>query len=474
MANTSFNDSVFIPGPSFHVDLPPLDARHMFHFSRRLLFFRCSSSDQRDAQLAAFKAGIKALLLRCPVLGGDVTPLPADKATEVTQDWRTIVPGRGIELVVKDLRGEIPAFEELEAAHFPPHHLPWSLLMPIPQDLSNDQPHAACKLQFSAIEGGTILTFAMSHCVSDGTGTDAWMRILIEEVRLAQEDRSERTAAATVGLDRSVLCNMTSNLAFKIEEHPAYRFKAPPPPPAADAPASEPAPANLWAAASDIPVLLRISAAGLAQLKADATTPDAPPISTHDALCALMWRTVLLIRSRRSPEPVPPSTTSNLFMPSNARPHLPALPSPYIGNAVYQLIAGLPLGALLAPDSGLQAAALELRRAITAVTPARVASYMAFIRDPAASRFIDYQFMNGSIWTTSLAMGTCLGSGDAMYGSDWGKAFGPVVRFRLIGEPGNVVMPRLADGTAELILGVRPEEVEVLKGVEGFGKYLAR
>ncbi|KAJ7903358.1 hypothetical protein B0H14DRAFT_2664639 [Mycena olivaceomarginata] len=420
----------------------------MFHFTRRLLIFRCASSAQRDAQLAAFKTGIQALLLRCPILGGDVTPLPPDVAMADKQDWRTIVPGRGVELVVRDLRGKMPPFQELEAANFPPLQLPWDLLMPIPRDLSNDHPHAACKMQFSAIEGGTVLTFATSHCVTDGAGTDQWMRILSDGMRLAQDDSIERSAAEIVGLDRSVLSNMTSNLEFDIEDHPAYRFKRPPPPP--DAPASEPAPTNVFGATtSEVPVLLRLSPTGLAQLKVDATIPSAPPISTHDALCALMWRTVLLIRSRRSSAPsLPLSATSNLFMPSDARRHLPALPSSYVGNATYQIIAPLNLGTLLSP-SGLPRAAGSVRRAVKA-----------------------YQFMNGTTNTTGFAMGTFLGSGEAMYGGDWGEAFGPLVRFRVIGEPGNTVLPRRPDGSIEAIVAVRPEEVEVLTGVEGFGKYL--
>ncbi|KAJ6584898.1 hypothetical protein B0H19DRAFT_1107066 [Mycena capillaripes] len=451
MAGSSFNDAVVIPGPSFHVDLPALDARHMFHFSRRLLIFRCASSVQRDAQLAALKAGIRGLLLRCPVLGGIITRLPSDVATADKQDWRTIVPGKGLELVVKDLRADIPAFKDLEAEKFPPQHFPWGLLMPFAQDLDPDSPHAACKLQFSAIEGGTILTFAMSHCVSDGTGTDEWMRVLIEETRLAQENATapnERPNGAVVGLDRSVLCNMTSDLEFSIDQHPAYMFKNALP---------STGPSTYGFTSAQIPFLLRISAAGLAQLKADATTPG-ERISTHDALCAL-------IAER------PPSTTTNLFMPSNARRHLPSLPSPYIGNAVYQIIAALDLGTLLSP-SGLQRAASEVRRAISCVTPELVASYMAFIKDPVASRFIDYQFMNGTAGTTALAMGTCLGSGDAMYGSDWGAAFGPLVRFRLVGEPNNMVMPKLPDGSAEVMVGCTAEEVEVVKGIECFGKYL--
>ncbi|KAJ6507980.1 hypothetical protein C8R47DRAFT_64406 [Mycena vitilis] len=467
MANSSDfpNDTVLIPGPSFHVDLPPIDARHMFHFSRRLLIFRCTSPARRDAQLAAFKTGLRALLVRCPVLGGVIAPLPADVATDAKKNWRTILPGDGLELAVKDLRAAVPSFEALEEENFPPRHFTWNLFMPIRQDLSNDRPHAACKMQFSTIEGGTVLTIAMSHVVSDGTGADEWLRILIEEIRLANEHAAE-PRGPIVGLDRSVLCNMESSLEFQIEQHPAYMFKPPP--------SETPAPTHfLEAAVAKIPVLLRLSAAGLEQLKADATIPG-ERISTHDALCALMWRTALLVRSRRSSsaQSVPDSATSNLFMPSSARRHIKNLPSPYVGNAVYQIIAALELGTLLSP-SGLQRAAGEIRRAITNVTPALVESYMAFIRDPIASRLIDYTFMNGTTETTGFAMGTSMASGDVTYGSDWGEAFGPLVRFRMIGEPFNVVMPKRPDGSVEVVFAALPDEVDLVKGVDGFGKYLA-
>ncbi|KAK7033256.1 hypothetical protein R3P38DRAFT_2921634 [Favolaschia claudopus] len=467
------DEALFIPGPSFHVELPPIDARHLCYFSRRLLFFRCTSDAQRDIQLAAFKTGMKALLQRCPVLGGIIAPLPPGEATEDKKDWRTILPGKGIELVVRDLRGKMPTLSELEAHHFPPSQLPWNLLMPVPKDLTNDHPHDACKIQFSAIEGGTILTLAMSHTVSDGTGTDIWTQILMEETRRAsiQPPQTEivgpPAAAEIVGTDRSVLCNMESDKEFKIDEHPAYMFKS------AEAAPLAPGRSIFGASSLQIPAFIRISAAGLAQLKSDATTPGAPPISTHDALVALMWRTIILIRMRRAPpgEALPPTTTTNLFMPSSARRHLPELPTNYVGNAVYQVVAALDLGTLLSP-AGLQRAASEVRRAVTFITPALVKSYLAFIRDPVASKDIDYQFMNGTASTTGFAMGTNLGSGH-VYGGDWGEAFGPLVCFRLVGEATNFVLPRRPDGIVEVMFAVTQEEEAVLKGEEGFGKYLA-
>ena len=474
MAHSSlFDNTVLIPGPSFHVDLAALDARHPVHYSRRLLIFHCANSAQRDAQLAALKTGLQALVLHCPILGGIVVPLLPDEASSGLQDWRTIVPDRGIELVVRDMRTALASFEELEAAEFSPSNLPYDLLVPVPEDIGNDRPFAACKMQFSAIEGGTILTWAMSHSVADGQGNDELMRVLSEKTRLAQEhprhgvaDEARSMVVTTgPGLDRSVMRNKTGEMPFNIAHHPAYMLNTTPP---ETAHILEQAPTQSFEATSpEIPVLLRISAAGLAQLKTDATTPTAPPISTHDALSALIWRTVLLIRTRRSASArdAHSSTITSIFMPSDARRHLD-LPPTYVGNAVYQLIAKLELGTLLSP-SGLQHAASALRHAITSITPALVSSYMTMLKE----KWVDWQFMNGTLSTTGVAMGTAWTSG-SMYTDNWGEAFGPLVRYRHPAEGGNFVLPKLPDGAAEVTVSIMPEELELLRGAEGFGKYL--
>lgn len=462
--SSSIDDTVLIPGPSFHVDLSSLDARHPIHYSRRLYIFRCASSMQRDEQLAALKTGLQALVLRCPILGGKIVPLPPDEARDGKEDWRTIIPGEGIELIVKDLRTAVASFEKLEATDFPPHQFPYDLLVPVPKDLSSDHPFAACKVQFSAINGGTILTWSMSHSVADGVGNNELVRVMCEYMRMASErssknltnDRHSLAAKTVIGEDRSVMRNMTSKIVFKIEDHPAYTWKA----------SSLLSTHPFQATSPEIPVLLHISPTSLAHLKADATLPGAPPISTHDAMCALMWRTELLIRSRRSPlaKDLPKSIVGSIFMPSDARRHL-NLAQSYVGNAVYQLTADLDLETLFSP-SGLQHAASALRRAITAVNPALVSSLVATTNE----KWIDWQFMN-SYSTTGVAMGTDWTSG-SLYKDDWGKAFGRVARYRYPGEAFCAIMPKLPDGGAEVMVSVMPKEVEFLKGAEGFGKYI--
>jgi hypothetical protein len=463
MTDSSFsNENLLIPGPSFHVDLAALDARHPLHYSGRLLIFHCTSSALRDAQLAAFKAGLQALVSRYPILGGTVDSLPSEISSDGKQDWRTIVPGSrpGIELIVRDLRMAMPSFEEFEAYHFTPLKLPDDLLVPIPGDLTNDCPFAACKMQFSAIEGATIITFSMSHSVADGVGNNEIMRILAEETRRAQEHPSDSIAVTGMGLDRSALRNIASKIPFNIEDHPAYTLKL------TSAPLEKAPPHPFEATSPEIPVLLRISAAKLAQLKADATLEGAEPISTHDALAALIWRTVLLIRRRRSPsaQEIPPSTLGSIFFPSDARRHL-HLPQSYVGNAVYQIHAQLPLSTLFSP-SGLQHAANAVRAAIKAVNSEKVTSLMAETN----KRWVDWEFLN-SYSTTGVGMGTDWTSG-SLYGDEWGEAFGDLVRYRYPDGAGNCILPKLPNGGAEVVIRLLPGEVGVLKSGEGFGKYI--
>jgi hypothetical protein len=455
--NDGFSDDVvLITGPSFHIDLTALDACHPVHYSRRLMIFRCASSAQRDAQLSAIKTGLKGLVSRCPILGGVVAP-PPDGSDHGRPDWRTILPGEGLELVVRDLRSKIVSFEALEAVNFDASQLPYELLVPVPRGIGNDQPFAACKVQFSAINGGTILTFAMSHSVGDGSGTNYLTQILSEETRLAQENQSLiGTEAALLDDDRSHLCNIKGEIAFNIEDHPGYVWEV-----------KEPSgiQALFDSTSPEVPVSIHISAANLAKLKADATLPNAPPISTHDAIVALIWCSVLLIRSRRclSPPDELDSVLGSVFFPADARRHL-NLPQSYIGNAAYQLTAELDLNVLLS-SSGLQQAASAVRRAITAMNPAVVSSYMALVNE----KWVDWKFME-SYSTTGVAMGTDWTSGE-LYGHNWGNAFGPLVRYTYPGSGGICVLPKLPDGSAELIVSVMPQEVETLEGVECFGRY---
>ncbi|PMD58317.1 uncharacterized protein K444DRAFT_443149 [Hyaloscypha bicolor E] len=160
------------------------------------------------------------------MLGGIVVPLPLNDAKNGKEDWRTIVPDKGIELVLRDLRTKLLSFNELEAAEFPALQLPYDLLTPVPPDIGNDRPYAAFKVQFGVIEGGTIITIAISHSVGDGSGTNELTRVLAEETRRSQASSSSAVTSGDLSeaasmVDRSALRNLKSNGPFNIKDHPA-------------------------------------------------------------------------------------------------------------------------------------------------------------------------------------------------------------------------------------------------------------
>jgi len=456
MTSPSIEKVIIINGPDSHIDLSALDARHVLHYSRRLLFFSCTTSAQHDAQLTALEKGLESLLKRCPILGGIVAAPNKDGNDPLA---RGIVPGPGIELNVKDLGTSMPSLAELAEDNFDSRYFKWEQLMPVPADLDNEMPYPAFKVQFSSIDGGTILTFAMSHTVSDGNGMDVLMLVLAEEVRNSNSSRNPVTNEY-IGMDRGPIRDVKSDTTFNINEQPAYRWKTPAIPQSSH---------YFVASAPELPLVLRIPPAKLKRLKADATTPDAPPISTHDAVVALMWRSLLLIRSRRPDSKTDQPLKTRLFLPSDCRKQLD-LPASYVGNAVYQLTAQLDIDNLLSP-SGLKHAASALRAAITAATPERVRSYFNLINnDPIRACRLGYAWE--ALTDADLAIGTCLNSDIVLYGSDWGGAFGPVQRFRDISDNGDTaVMPRLPDGSVEVVVSVMSDEVALLKGEKCFGKY---
>lgn len=458
------DETLLFPGPDFEVDLPRIDACHPVYYARRLLIFRCISDEQRDAQLSGLKRGLKALIQRCPLLAGKLSRLPPDKASTQVDEWRTIVPGEGLGFSVRDLREKLPTFAALEKENFPPTQLKYNLLVPIPKDVGSEGP--ACRIQYSAIEGGAILCWAMSHSVGDGGANNELIRVLAEEIKLASESRDEQNGDQRVlSLDRGAVIDVKSDIPFQVEEHPGYRARPPPPTPDE---ASERANHPFRATKPEIPLIFTIPPISLERLKKDATPPAPAWISTHDALVALIWRTQIRLHRQRSPaaQALPNTTLTTFYMPSDARKAL-SLPSAYIGNAIYQLSATLPLSTLLS-ENGLQSAALAIRHAIASATPEKVKSYYAKMGE----EWVEWAFLS-SYDTTGVAMGTAWTSG-AIYDFDWGEHFGKMVSYRMPDEASNIVLPKLRNGGAEIALGVMPDEVEKLRAMGEFMEYVDR
>lgn len=64
MADSSFFDDTVLNPAHLSIVLSALQTRYPVQYNRCLLVFRCASCAQRDAQLAAFKIGLQALVFR--------------------------------------------------------------------------------------------------------------------------------------------------------------------------------------------------------------------------------------------------------------------------------------------------------------------------------------------------------------------------------------------------------------------------
>jgi len=250
------------------------------------------------------------------------------------------------------------------------------------------------------------------------------------------------------------------------EDHPAYKLN--------DGKPRLPAPSGEGNVKHDlVNKIYLISERKLRELKGPVTNIR---ISTHDAISALIWRSVLVNRVSAGilNRPDDDERTTRYFIPVNARRHL-GLGADYIGNAVYHTCCSMKMCEILHPDS-LPIAAVKIREAINTVDADRVGGLAEFSESlPQLGSF--YLAGLSAAKTTDIA-GTSFYHDSSMYGADWGEAFGHhVVRVRPtdagFGPPGlNCVLPIRTDGRGcEVQLCVERQAVDAMEQDDVFKRF---
>lgn len=493
--------------------------------------------------LSALRTGLRNLRDILPLLGGSVETVSPEevKTRGLQRGWKEIKPNdAGLELVIKDLSSDMPSFEEMRKREFPASMLPGAKLIPVPLAPVMAPPFSCAKFQLNFIQGGALLSVCIVHAVADGNGMDQLVGMLAEECRLADavatgkvtadegvgEVRRKVRVEGPLGMDRSAVIDLPER-PTTIEEHPGYVHHPDPDEVAAEAgkastkdgtvatPASTNSADSTDTNSDDPPppekhlYLLEISASNLMALKTAATGPTTantttttnstattPWISTHDAIEALIWRSLLLSRQATHTLPLPSSspsnpesTTSKFLLSTNARKHLsPPLPqNSYLGNCTYFVRAELPLSTLLSADdpiTALTTAAHAIRTAISSVTQEKVAEINTLMRNLPHVNMI---FL--SVFETAGGTDVCSGSmwrSDTIYNSTWGEAFGEegVVRMRCPGDVGFMasmidvvqVLPRVLsgenEGAAEVTVALSRDGLEVLRRDELWKRFV--
>ena len=463
-------DTTFaIQCPPFNLHLSHWDKRMGPLYSQRILCFPLSNdSDEHKAHITQLLlTALQSTVEKLPFLAGSVVPLSKDKPW--LYDLR---PQGAAYLEVKNLSSKVN-FQDLRKASFSPTLLDNKQLCPFPEPIYiRDHPIDVCRLRANFVEGGLLLVVSVIHTVSDGRGITEVLKIFAEMFRKSQmgelSSRSideESTAQNTHSFDRtSVLSG--NGLPGVIENHPAWTTS--PYKPLAGS-ARKTTSCAIFHISSDSLRVLKQAASPSSHSLSTLAFHQASRISTHDAIAALIWRSVMLARRRAG---IISDLTSTQFCTAvDCRSHL-NLPTPYFGNAIYPIKTSLVIPQLapasvtnssdVSPNSELETAARNIRVKVKAVTADSFRDLLAFAQRTEAESPIRL-----SVWD-DMSVGSLLLVSYfwfEMHELDFGDALGGKIEtFRLPSGglmPGMPIMlPRLPDGSCEFVVN---EEEAVMK-----------
>ena len=449
--------------PPFKLQLSHWDKRMGPLYSQRILCFPLSNNSDEH------KAHITQLLLTALQSTVDKLPFLAGSVSKDKPWLYNLGPKGAAYLEVKDLSSTVN-FQDLRKASFSLTLLDNKQLCPFPEPIYiRDHPVDVCRLRANFVEGGLLLVVSVIHTVSDGRGITEVLKIFAEMFRKSQTGElpsrsieEESTVQNTYLFDRtSVLSG--NGLPGAIENHPAWTTS--PYKPLAGS-TRKTTSCTVFHISSDSLRVLK-QAALPSSLSLSALAPhQAPRISTHDAISALIWRSIMLARRRAG---IISDRTSTQFCTAvDCRSHLNLL-TPYFGNAIYPIKTSLAIDKL-APasatdgfDNGhiteLETVARNIREKVNGVTADSFRDLLAF-----AERTEADTPMRLSVWDDMSVGSLMLVSyfWFEMHELDFGDALGGKIEaFRLPSGglmPGMPIMlPRLPDGSCEFV--VNEEEV---------------
>ncbi|KAL9023680.1 MAG: hypothetical protein Q9196_007046, partial [Gyalolechia fulgens] len=403
---------------------------------------------------------------KLPFLAGSVVPFSKD------QPWlREIHQDGAAYLEIQDLSRDL-SYEELSKASFPPSLLDSEQLCPFPESIYiRDGPIDVCRLRANFVDGGLLLVISVVHTVCDGHGISDVISLFADEFREAQQSPFVDVSAAPdppheiYAFDRARFLSGHDRLG-NLENHPAWT--------------TSPLvfPSNS-VKTNDVCICFHVSSDSLSSLKdmalpqmalsASPTSPAGqssarvPKISTHDAIAALVWRSIMLARHRAGK--LSEVGTTNFTQAVDCRTRL-NLPRPYHGNAFYGYKTSMTLPQILQSSSttdqcrGVQEAAQAIHLGRDGVTADGFRDLLSFVEKTQMEKALRYSVLEdlaqGSVFLISYFW-------FGMHNLDFGEALGGKIKaFRLPSRgliPGvPIILPRLPDGSCEMIFN-EPEEV---------------
>lgn len=321
--------TLFITGPDPTLELAYSDVWLPGLYSRRILCFELPPDSSHEVAIGSLEKAMKALVQGTPELGGTSVVVQNAAPHDPAKPWRAIAPGNGIQLVIKDMTKSFQSYKELEHSGFPVSAFKDSLFMPIDVAIK-PEPQPQAIFQLSLIDGGALLSVCIYHHFTDGNGMNIITRALGDECKKAAETKGE-LAPRVLNSDRKIFSSLNGGIT-DIKEHPAYSMvegiftpgahHEEAPPEANGEPAPPPP--------EFVPSFFHITDEEAQALKEYASRDM--PVSTHDAISATLWRTLILARLKTGQ--LTEETTTTFTVPHNGRKHL-GLADEWVGNCVY-------------------------------------------------------------------------------------------------------------------------------------------
>jgi len=466
-------------GPEFHTKLSPLDQIAVYNWSPRILVFPLPSSSNRDGITAVLRAGIQASINTFPDLAGTCTQ-PAHSRPGDTQGGMRYHDKGEAHLRIKDLSDRYN-LDTLRASNFSQERLQPEDLCPTPAFAHPAmQPLELFSVQANFIQGGLLLVVCIYHSICDGVGQFHVTEMFANQCRRAAEqkfgglfktttDDKTRLGFRPDQFNRTTLSEGAPDA--DIDKLSAYTIL---PEPARGMPS--------WASPDHRKLASEtflLPASALKELKTLATTQKPatstePYISTHDAVCALLWRTTMAARVAAGEISRNESTTFG--MPVDGRSQLkPPQPADYMGNNAIGFKVGESVEMLIAPENGLGAAAFAIRTGVKSVDDTYVKTLIAVLEEVPdyGQVFLDMlEFIKTTgLFVTSWAR---FAYADLDFGE---KLFGKCERFRFpSGGYMNgiaVILPPLRNGDWEVTLTLEEKCMDAFRS-DGVWKQYAR
>lgn len=400
-----------------------------------LLTFERDSSLSKARTSHILQRAASSLSEEIPLLAVEVTPIPAGERKDFSVKHH--LQRSSLHLTVQDKSLDY-SYHEFERTNFGNVHLLLGVFdnSEMPEDPI--APVSLCRLKATFIDGGLILGICYNHLLGDAFSYDLVTSALARHCASIASGESYISTISSLAQDRSLLRKQvpdfpdgsTSSCFTSIlpPHEQGYSVKQP----------SYPTSAQVF----------RIASESLRTVKASAGSNGNLSISTHDAVCALIFRT--FVRARHAKGIIKPSDPLLFSIAIDVRRYLPDLPQDWIGNAIAALRISLSASEVLG-SNGLALIAAAIRTSIEDVTTSRVKNFLAQAVAMPGCMLLDNEVGRSSD-STGMMLTTWRNFAPGRY--NWPKEIGhfQVMRYPKDWQPMGwiVIWPDMPDGTWEM------------------------